>query len=425
MFKRSRIIWCAAALTLPVLGQEDSANPLRGLTFTVNNEFSYDDNVLRQQDNKTTSRVWTFNPRVAYQIDRAGGTYTLAYDAVHNNYLDSSDDTDTNQTASLRGEQKFNAFNKLGIVGSYNDGFEARGVGFNEGSNASQLGSPTPIIIKELTGNYQLGADRARMRLVGTAGYRATDRDSALIINDSRDYQEELLGASMLYRVGSRTDLVVEYRQREINYSRTPIDNLGREIPLDSQETLYLVGVDLEATAKTTAKVRVGTLERDFKWESAQWEDSAGGATEAPEPAAAAPAQAPRSSGQDPFWELAAVWAPRSYSRFELSSRSSTRESLGIGSYVRSKDYVISWTHNWSTRVGTKLDFSIATDSYRDSGRVDDRKAANVAFTYDFDQRLSTGLGYRYQDVRSTAPGIAYDKSVFYIFANYRNQQTN
>ena len=64
MFKRPLIIWFVAILTLPVLGQQESAGPLRGLTFTANNEFSYDDNVLRQPDDRTASRVWIFNPRL-------------------------------------------------------------------------------------------------------------------------------------------------------------------------------------------------------------------------------------------------------------------------------------------------------------------------------------------------------------------------
>lgn len=425
MLKYSHIIWCAAALTFPVLGQEQAANSRQGLSFTANNEFNYDDNVLRQPDGALASRVWVFNPRIAYLLQNRGGAYRASYDVSHNRYLDSSVDTYTSQTLNLQGEQEINNFNKLTLSGIYSYNYEQRGVGFNEGSNAQLLSSPTPITTSELSGIYQLGGDEAKMRLQASAGLRNTNRDSALITNDSRDFQERMLGAMMLYRVGFRTDMVAEYRTRDILYPRTPVDTLGREIPLDSEETQYLVGVDLRATAKTTGKLRLGTIERDFKWDSAEWEDQPGVAESETPADTALPAQAPRTSGSDFYWEFAAVWAPRSYSRFEINTRSATRESLGIGSYIRSRDYMLSWTHNWSQRVESYLDLSIGTDTFKDSGRSDERKVANVRLSYDLGQSLVMGLGYRFQDLQSNLGLVGYDKSVFYIFANYRNSNAN
>lgn len=454
MPKLSKTIWCIALLSLPALGQDNNGLPLKGLNFSVKSEFSYDNNVLRQRSGEAASetsllegqqagvqdsnaanaqttplvesRIWNFNPRLSYRLQRGGGDYSLGYDLQHNNYLDSQQDTFTTQMLTFNGEQKFNNHNKLELLSSYNHSYEQRGVGFNEGSNAQRLSSPTPIAIADLTGNYQFGSDEGRLRLIGTAGARSTNRESDLIANDSRDYQERMLGGAVLYRVGFRTDMVVEYRQREITYPRTPTDSQGREINLDSEETQQLVGLDLRATAKTTGKVRVGTIERDFKWDSAAWDDQPVG-TQAEETVGTVvePIQEQRSSGQDFFWEFAAVWSPRTYSRFEFTSRSSTRESLGIGSYIRSKDYVLAWTHGWSTRIESTFNLSNGTDEYKDSSRIDDRKTANFSISYKVGRALNTGLGYRYQDMQTNFGNLGYDKSVFYIFATYQNDQSN
>jgi hypothetical protein len=65
------------------------------------------------------------------------------------------------------------------------------------------------------------------------------------------------------------------------------------------------------------------------------------------------------------------------------------------------------------------------TDVYKDSSRIDERHSANFRLGYDFGEALSTGLGYRYQDMQSNFGNLGYDKSVFYIFANYQIGQSN
>lgn len=422
MFKSAKIVWCIAVLAIPAYGQEDVEQQAGGLNFTVASEVSYDDNILRQETNPTGSRLWLLNPKLNFTKERARDVYSITYDAKHNNYIDSPADTFTSQTASVNIDKSLGESNKVGLDASYDYGFEQRGSGFSQGAGTS-LTSPTPVIIQQVAGSYQLGSDEARLRLIANAGHRATDRDSVLIANDSRDYKEQLTGAMVLYRVGSRTDLAVEYRDRVITYPRLPVDTLGREIPLDSEETQQLIGIDLEATAKTTGKLRVGTIERKFKWESVQWDGEPAPAETTETAAAVEPVQAPVNSGNDLYWELAALWAPRTYSRFELSTRSSTSEAMGIGSYIRSKDYTLSWTHNWKTNIQSRLNFSAGSDVYKDSARVDKRKSAAVSMQYDLEKWLTFGFGYRYQAVQSNFANSTFDKSVYYIFANYRPDQ--
>ncbi len=426
------LLWGVLLLAAFAWGQEPVSEKIqvsqtpsvlpKGLAFEVSSEFSYDPNVLRQQKDLIGSRLWVVSPTVRYSRQASGGLYSLSYNVSRSEFVDSQQDSSTAHTLVMAVDQKINAYNKVSISGSYNYAFEGRGVGFNEGDNAGKLDSPTPMITKQVEGKYRLGADKAKMRFTGSIGRRSSDRNSQSIVNDSRDYHEDLLGAELDYRVGGRTDLVVEWRDRVISYNRTPLSQDGTEIPLDSVEQQYLVGLDLEATSKTTGKLRVGTTQRDFKWKAAQWADAkAASGTTVPAVAAAA-TNFPVDSGAELYWELSAVWAPRPFSKFELSSRTSTHEALGVGSFVRGMDYALSWSHQWRSRLRSRLEFSLGTDSYKDSSRVDKRKAYGARMEYDFDTRMSFGLGYRYQEMASTAKTTGFDKSMYYIFANYRSK---
>jgi hypothetical protein len=411
-------------MSVSVYAQDDSATQAAGINFSVDSEFSYDDNILRQRQNPVSSRLWVLNPQLNLIKESARDIYSVTYDAKHNNYLDSPTDTFTSQRLAGKVEKSLNDSNTVTLDGSYDSNYEQRGTGFSAGQDALSIGSPTPLIVREVVATYQLGADEAKMRLIANAGRRMTDRDSALIANDSRDYNESMKGAQVLYRVGSRTDLAVEYRGRDIDYPRNPVDSAGREAALDGTEKQYLVGFDLEATAKTTGKLRVGTLKREFRWKEVQWDSAAPAQeAEAAQTPIAATAAAPVTSGSDLYWEFAAVWSPRTYSRFELSTRTSTQEALGVGSYIRSKDVTLSWTHNWRASIQSKFDFSSGTDTYKDSTRVDSRKIASVRLQYDVEQWLNFGFGYRYQNLDSNFANVAFDKSVYYIFANYRNNR--
>lgn len=411
----------------PLLAQQDSRGSQNGLQVSVNSQFAYDDNLLRQQTEKIGSRMWEFNPRARYQLQLGGGTYYINYDLNHLNYLDSSQDTVTNHALTFGIEEKLNSSNKFSVDGNYNRSFEGRGVGTNEAANALELEKPTLIQVTDISAKYQLGQDGRGARIIASVGRRFNNRNSPLIINDSRDTEEDFYSLQMNYRVASRTDLVAELRHHEVSYPRTPVGNDGRAVPLDSAENQYLIGAELEATAKTTGKLRVGTSSREFKWKGAQWRDADTGQNPPVEQTAApatvaANAFQPSDSGNTLFWEFAAVWSPRSYSRFELSTRTSTHESLGVGSYVRSKDLGFIWTHQWNNRMRTRLDFTIGTDEYQDTSRVDDRESYNVRMEYDFSKQLNLGFGYTRQTLESTFARADFSKSIYYIFANYRNR---
>ena len=428
-------------VSVPKTMAQDTRLQPAGLTFNINSEFSYDDNVLRQGDASVLtngqpnaqpgelqqaprigSRLVQLNPQLSYLIRTGTSSYTVNYAMDRSEYLESKQDNMTNHSLQLSTEQRFNRFNKLTVQGALNYAHEARGVGFNEGLNALNLDEPTLFATHDLFTRYQLGQDGKSLRLIAEAGWSGTDRDSSQITNDSRDYRGNRFGATLQYRVGSRTDLLVEYRNNRITYPRTPTTSSGVQTPLDSVSEEYLAGVNLEATSKTTGRLRVGTSKRSFKWKAANWSDrTALGSTET------APAPSPSvvfasDSAETLFWEFAAVWAPRTYSRFELSTRTYNREALGVGSFIRSEDYTLMWTHQWNNRVRSRLEFTTGKDDYVDANRQDERKSYQARFEYDFTKVFNVGIGIRYTETVSNFSTSSYDKSVYYLFANYHNR---
>lgn len=418
----SRLVFLSLLVcSVSVQGQQQDLD--RGLEATVNSEFSYDDNILRQKTDGIGSRIWVFNPRIGYAFQSAGTDASIFYDFSNSKYLDSSADSYSSHTLNLSLDKQLNRSNKIMVQSSVLSSAEARGVGFNEGGNAALLDAPTDLDTQSVVANYQLGAEDARMRMVASIGKRSTDRNSPIIINDSRDFDEALDGAQIMYRLGWRTDLVTEYRRRKVIYSRTPIAADGTKQSLDSTESQSLVGFDLKATAKTTGKLRVGTTKRDFKWEAAQWED--GPVTSQVEEPAPALAQPRLGTDSDLYWELTAIWAPRSYSTFTLNSRVSTREALAVGNFIRSQDYSLLWSHRLNSQIQAELDVSTGTDTYVGSSRIDDRRAISVRMLYTFEEWLNLGLGIRHQTLDSTFENAGFDKLVYYMYFTYKDQWGN
>jgi hypothetical protein len=422
MFKAVFLITFAlATFALPAFAQQDDA--AAGFSTTLVSELSYDDNILRQQDNKLASRILLVNPGLDYLLERGGSTVGAGYDFSHYTYLDSRADDYDSHAINLNLSQLLGRAHKVSLQGNLLYSSEGRGVGFNEGQTALALSEPTDISTKGLVGNYQIGADDARLRLVANLGARSTDRDSPTIINDSRDYREDLLGGQILYKLGWRTDLVGEVRKRMVSYERNPVLADGTEQSLDSTETQTLLGIDLRATAKTTGKLRAGSTRRDFRWKSAQWDGAAPEepAAEAPVPAPVV-AAAPQNTGSDLFWEITGVWAPRTYSTFTLSSTVSTREAVSVGFFIRSQDHRLAWSHSWNAWAQSEIDLNFGTDEYIGGGRTDKRRAVNLRLLYTFDESTNLGLGVRHQELLSQDATLGFDKWVYYLFFNWSDK---
>ena len=407
---------------VPASGQSQEAGSENdnGLNFRVRNEISYDDNILNIRDSVLSSRIWEIAPDANFTLTRGGKKLDVNAGFIHRNYLDSSADTYTSRRAAVSYEQWMSEVFRVRLDGSLENLYEQRGNGVNEGQNALSLPGPTPLDISQLAMGLQLGREQAKMRFNADFMQRDTDRQSPIITNDSTDNSETMAVLAAKYRLGRRTDLVAEKRIRDFHYPNFTLNADGSLSSRDSREEIVIVGMDVAATGATGGKVRIGKIDRKFSWKSAYWDDEVPVTPDIDQTSTAAPGViTPFEDSQDLFWEVVAIWDIKSYSRLELTTQSSTREALAVGSYIRSRDVTLRWTHLWSERLQSIIDFTFGEDVYKGTERIDDRTVYNLRLEYEFDDWLRMGLGFRHQNLDSPFSIVGYDKDIYYIFATY------
>ena len=156
---------------------------------------------------------------------------------------------------------------------------------------------------------------------------------------------------------------------------------------LDSTEQSYFLGVNWEATAKTTGNVKFGTTKKSFNL-----------------------GQLP--SGTSTVWDGEIRWAPKTYSVVDVSLHQKSNEYGGTGSFIISRDTDLSWTHDWSGYVTSALSFGDGADTFQASPRADKRQTYGMKVTYGFRRWLRAGVGYQHTKRTSTYPINDYTKAV-------------
>ena len=140
-------------------------------------------------------------------------------------------------------------------------------------------------------------------------------------------------------------------------------------VPLDSREYEVLIGASWEATAKTSGRVLLGHLWKDF-------DD---------------PSQ-PGFSGRS--WHGELIWSPRSFSRVTAYTSRDAAESAfdGLGSSIVDT-FGLRWRHGLTRRfiINTGLVFST---SDLGSGEKEKQLSAEIGFDYALTRRLDLSVGY-------------------------------
>nr|MDT0252179.1 hypothetical protein [Endozoicomonas sp.] len=149
-------------------------------------------------------------------------------------------------------------------------------------------------------------------------------------------------GATAYYRFMAKTDALVEIKQRELNYTDAGKD--GYDV------TSYLVGLNWEATAKTSGYLKVGRRERDSKNANASSDSSSG-------------------------WEVGVSYMPVDYSVFQLS----TSKDYGFDSedpsatnplFTDGITSSLNWNHQWTSKISTNAKYSLTNEDIVDGSGV-------------------------------------------------------
>ena len=349
---------------------------------TLNVSETYDDNIFNQPNNEESSSILSLKPQLQFLAEDNANTYALTYVGDYGIYHSSDDDNYDEHGLSLDALLDMSARTNVTLAGSYETKHDARGTGSSEGGAAQSRTSPDEYDLVGASIIWDFGADDARFGAQLSASYSDIEYTNNRLETQFRDRDENKFSGKLFGRLQSKTRVFVQIESGDIEYNVLPITGGA----LDSDLTVMSLGVEWEATGKTTGSIKIGRTDKEF--DSASLIDA-----------------------DLNTWEAEIVWSPRSYSNVYLTSSSSPQETNGTGSFIDSRTTEISWLHDWSGVLHSSFSVAAGNDEYEGDPRSDDRTNYSIGVNYDFDRWMNIGLAYSYQELDSNNAVFSYDKS--------------
>lgn len=353
-------------------------------------EFGHDDNVLRDDTSEIESWKSTIAPELILVNSFGLNQIQAGYRLERGNYFSSQQDNYTDHLFNLLGSFDLNARNRFSVEAIYQDDHDDRGTAFTIGQG-DILSTPDQFKSTQLDATYSYGALTSKGRVDINIGYGTTDYDVETPIYQSRDRNTRSVSGTFYYNVMPATDLTLDVIYNNINYDFA----LDPTAPLDSEEVRTLVGVEWETTAKTTGYFKVGHRRKDF--------DDGSRAN---------------FSGLD--WRVGVTWDLRTYSTFDFTTFTTTNETNGVGDFIDTQTYRLSWNHEWLDRFSTTMRFAYSEDEYTGSGavRVDDNITASATLNYAVRRFMVIQAGYTHDRRNSTQNIIDFDRNIVSLTVN-------
>ena len=361
-----------------------------GLSYGIDAELRYDDNIYRAETGEKDSFILEASPFVKATFLNQGNSYQLGYRLNYADYFSASADSYDDHEFSVNIDHRFTTRQAINASLSHKLLTEQRGTGFSEEPNTLVRG-PDDFDQTRYALTYFIGAAEARARVELNASRDVLDFDSSYV-GDTRDYKADQLGVLLRYRVGARTDLLAEYRNLAVRYDNTPFNESGLPINLDSDEDYYLGGIAWELSAKTRGEIRLGRSDR--KYDDGNF------------------------SSANTHWEVELEWRPLSYSEFVLNTGRESLETYGSGRFINVKKHSLAWNHAWRGRVSSKVQIGLTEDAYEDSSRRDDQFFWLAALFYEPRNWLNLSAGMSYSENDSNFTPVNYERNVVYIKAS-------
>ncbi|MGZ5081974.1 MAG: outer membrane beta-barrel protein, partial [Usitatibacter sp.] len=232
---------------------------------------------------------------------------------------------------------------------------------------------------------YAFGAPGAqgRVEVYWTDGYKTYLNNRSTTAASDRDTRD--LGSAFYWRVAPKTYVLLDVRDTDIHYRAS-------NSPFSSEEKRILAGVTWEATAATSGTLKVGRMKKEFDNGS-------------------------QPSFSDTAWEGTVTWAPRTYSSFDFYTARTTNESTGLGSFILSDIYGVSWNHSWSSVLSTGVNLRHQRDEYQQFSRTDETTTLGLKVGYRFRRWLTLGAEYTHTNRDSNQDSFQYDRNLYLLTA--------
>jgi hypothetical protein len=381
------------ALCAPVTQALEPASLQAGPVFftpTLDLQTYYTDNLWLTDSNERDSWVGVLTPRLQAWLQDGVNTYSLTFELKDSTYDNSSDDDFTDYKATFDLHHEFNTRNVVNARAEYYDGHEERGTGLIEGDLSFVTDKPVEYTRATAGGDYTYGSKNSKGRVRLAAKTDDYEYDNYRDFTRYRDYTQNTFDGTFFWKIAPRTDALIEATAINNDYDEDdPTDPAGS---FTSDEMNYLLGVEWDATAKTSGHVKLGLYDREYDSGARQDDD---GFT----------------------WEVGVTWLPRTYSAVDLKTRRFTQETNGLGNAINTEEYSLGWNHNWNQRAATNLRVLYYNQDYQGASREDDNYAAEARYDYEYRRWLDLGAGYRYEDRDSDNDSFSYSANIVFIEA--------
>lgn len=341
----------------------------------------HNDNVQSAASNVVSSSFTNLSPQLVAEFKYKGDRYTALASLDNTRYASSSADNYTNSEIELAGDNYFSSRARAGwSIGQVN-GSDPRGV-----TNIAASASPDRWHSTNLNGRVIYGAPEAAGRLEFDLGHQEKTYDNNRTNTAASDLNVNSYAARGLYRLGSRTLALVEYRQALNSYNSALSSD-------SNNERRYYAGLTWEATAATTGIVKVGRMTKDFDLSS-------------------------KAGFSGASWEATVRWLPKTYSAFDLTTTRYAADTSGYGSFVDKTSTDLVWSHQWTQSLTSRASVGILNSDYGDKIRKD--KATNYSVTVDYAilRWLKVGVDFASTDNSSNDAALSYKRNVSMLTLN-------
>ena len=376
----ARLVLLASGLAfqtqaLAAAGSGFKLGPLR-VSPTAALTLAHDSNVIISSDQEIDSFVTRFSPGVRVEAGSEINLLSATLQSEFGRYQSSTVDNYTDHSLALQWSWNPLVRHALILDATWSRHHDARGTAGREGELALLPFAPDEYDERALGARYRFGAPGARGRLEFSAGTNDIEYRNNRALTIFRDRNDRKLAAGFYWRVAPKTSALVTVDQVDADYDVST---------LDSRERHYYVGVELDATARTSGSVLIGRAQKDFD-----------------DPA--------RRDYSGASWRAGVRYKLRSYSILELTTGRDTDETNGFGDFILRRDVTLGWMHQWSSRFTSQVDVGIAHDEHRPSLRTDDSLYYGLSGQYRVAPWLSLGAGYRVSDRDSDISELNYQR---------------
>jgi|GEM_PF-5226156 len=348
----------------------------------------YDDNVYREGEGELanlSSIIYKLGAQAGFKAQSGLSTYAATLAVRNTSYASQSDANYLDFGLVGDVHQEFNSRNRLDFdfdVGRYHDA----------GNTINGAIDRAPPAYDRLKAGlmYGFGSMEARMRAdlftsFNQENYKEGGEDNKIIE----------FGGTAYYRFLPKTSALVEIKQRNLDYPDA--GNAAYDI------TSYLVGLNWDATSKTSGYAKLGVRSRD-----------------------AAGVSRENFTG----WEVGVSYLPVDYSLLQLS----TVRDFGIESddpaaadFTEGTTTRLSWKHQWTSKISTNVHYAFTDAQVQNNSAITqiDRQVNQYGLAINWDVLRNVSLSLSWENVNRDERAVAasadpdsYDRSYYLLSAD-------